>query len=103
MEVRAEGGECFGAGTEMVVDDVDDHAEISTVCRIDERGEALRAAVGGKGRRGVETVIAPARSPTNVAIGITSIARTPRSRSEPRRLLIASKVPASVKVPTWSS
>ena len=59
-EVRAEGGERLRARADVVVDDVEDHAEPFAVRRVDEPREAFRPAVGRVRRVGVEAVVAPA-------------------------------------------
>ena len=62
-EVGAEGGDLLRAGAEVVVDDVEDHAEPRGVRRVDEPREAVGAAVGRMRREGVEPVVAPAAVP----------------------------------------
>ncbi len=59
-QIRAEGGDRVGAGAHVVVDDIEDHSQPRRVGGGDEAGEALGTAIGGMGRRGVDTVVTPA-------------------------------------------
>ena len=59
-EVRPECTDRLGAGADVVVDDIEQDAEPFAVCRIDQPGEPLRAAVGEMRRRGVDAVVPPA-------------------------------------------
>ena len=58
-EVRAERGDRLRAGADVVVDDVEDHAEPLAVRCVDEMRKALGGAVCGMRREGVEAVVAP--------------------------------------------
>ncbi len=58
-DVRPEGRNRLRAGAEMVVDDVQDHAEVLAVRGLDEAHEPVRAPVRRVRRVRVETVVAP--------------------------------------------
>ena len=59
-EVRTERGEGLRAGTDVVVDDVEDHRDAHRVGGVDEPGEAVWSAVRGVRSGRVHTVVAPA-------------------------------------------
>ena len=59
-EVGPERRQVVSRGAEMVVDDVEDHAETATMAGIDETGEAFRPSIGVVRRVEVDAVVAPA-------------------------------------------
>ena len=61
--VRPEGRDRLGARPEMVVDDVEDHAQALAMRRLDQPREPVRPAVGGMRRVRVEAVVAPPALP----------------------------------------
>jgi hypothetical protein len=62
-EVRPEGGDRLRAGADVVVDDVEEHAEALPVRGRDEARQTVRAAVDGVRRVGVDAVVAPVAVP----------------------------------------
>ncbi len=59
-EERAERREQLAPGTDVVVDDVEEHREPGAVGGVDEAREPLRAAVGAVRRVHEDAVVAPA-------------------------------------------
>ena len=59
-EVRAEGADRLRAGADVVVDDVEDHAQPGAVRSVDEAREPLGTTVSGVRRVGIHPVVAPA-------------------------------------------
>ena len=59
-EVRPERAQRLVAGADVVVDDVEDHAEPLSMRGVDELRQPRRPAVGLQRREGVEPVVAPA-------------------------------------------
>ena len=58
-EVRAELGEVVALGTEVIVDDVEEHRDAAGVTGIHQAAQAARPAVGGLGGEEVDAVVAP--------------------------------------------
>ena len=79
--VRIELRQVGAFGSEMVVDDVEDHGEAVLVCRVDEAPQILRDARSSRDGAYSATPSYPQfRVPAKSATGISSIAVTPRSR-----------------------
>jgi hypothetical protein len=83
----------------MVVNDIEEDRQSLLVTGIDEAFEFLGSSVSVLYGEGKDQF----RAPGNCATGISSTAVTPSSLSSGRQGMIASKVPAWLKVPTWSS
>ena len=102
-EVRPERAQRLVAGADVVVDDVEDHAEPLAVRGVDELRETLRPAVRAVRREGVEPVVAPpalAREGGDrhqLDRGHAELAE----RAEPRHH--AGERASGENVPTWSS
>ena len=102
-EVRAERGDRLGAGAEVVVDDVQDHAEAFAVRGVDEPREPVRTAVRRMRRERVDAVVAPVavaregRDGHQLDRGDAELAQLASRGTTP------SNVPSRENVPTCSS
>ena len=87
----------------MVVHDVEHHGEAAAVRLVDQAAQPVGAAVARLGGERGDAVVAPVARPGNWAIGMSSIAVTPRACNARSSGTTASNVPSDVNVPTWSS
>ena len=85
---------------EVVVDDVEEHHQAEPVRGVDQRLQIRRACRSAFGRERQNAVVAPVARAGKSAIGISSIAVTPRSASRGNSPLTPAKPPRN---PTCSS
>ena len=103
-EVGAEVGQIISFGSEVVIDDVQYDGDVFFMAGVDECFKTVRSAIRGLDRKGKYTVVSPVAPAGKLRHRHQFDGRDPDRISQIGQVgMIASKVPASVKVPTCNS